>query len=72
MDFINDTPTSPYGLALLKLGLNTSHIWDRKRGLLAVGTRVDQHTYTYLDPSGYANATWWDMPGDVRDFGEGY
>lgn len=73
MDFVQDTPTSTYGLSLDLLGLNSPHAWDRQSGLYGVATRANMHSYTYVDPlNGYANSTWYDMPGDNRDYGEGF
>jgi hypothetical protein len=73
MDFVQDTPTSTYGLSIDLLGLNSLHVYDRKSGLLGVATRMDMHSYTYVDPiNGFTNSTWYDMPGDNRDFGQGW
>ena len=72
MDFVADTPTSPYGLSLELLGINYGQPWTRARGLENAQIRTGMHTYTYVDPYGYNNSTWWDMPGDNRDYGEGY
>lgn len=70
MDFVNDTPTSPYGLALELMGLNFGGPWNRFHGLSGVHDRVDQHTYNgNLDINGYNSNTYMQMPGDVRDFG---
>lgn len=69
MDFVNDTPTSPYGLALELMGLNFGGPWNRFHGLSGVHDRVDMHTYNgSLDPNAYNSTTYWQLQGDNGDF----
>jgi len=73
MDFVNDTPTSPYGLSLELMGQNYGGPWNRLHGLSGVHERATMHNNdVYADPNGYMNTAFPQMPGDVRDFGWGW
>ena len=73
MDFVNDTPTSEYGLSLELMGYNTGGPWNRMRGLAGVLGRENVHVLDVnQDPNGYVNTAFPQMPGDVRDFGWGW
>jgi hypothetical protein len=73
MDFVNDTPTSPYGLALELMGVNYGGPWNRVAGLVTNrDQRIAHNTNVYFDPNGFTNTAFPTMPGDVRDFGWGW